>query len=272
MTPTEAHAFVLDEIELVSKKKSIEYEIKKPEYSTDVSDDVTRVPKSLWCKVIFTVKDESDSMALLELARYLNVAGIQFDVGGSQNTREWELDWSFRYTGTDSPEWLDRINELEEEIFPFLSQMAEKGVFEGADDSDDHWWFVMMIAKTAHTACYAHACSLGQTDDAWDSLSHDQKHAVMHHVAMIINEEVTTSEEFHKKICEIYFSQGYKHGTVDDPDMKRFTWLTDFENLSVEKVTSYELFIQVVQSMSTGLSEDDIDLLKKVIRDNSEEQ
>ena len=51
-----------------------------------------------WCNISFLCTTDIQCKKLSEAANYLGMAGISFDTGGSKGIRDWETDWSFRYT------------------------------------------------------------------------------------------------------------------------------------------------------------------------------
>ncbi len=44
------------------------------------------------------------------------MCGITFDLGGWHGFRDWELDWSFRYTGKEDQAWREAKDEVEDKI------------------------------------------------------------------------------------------------------------------------------------------------------------
>ena len=46
----------------------------------------------------------------------MNLLGITFDTGGSKGLRDWELDWSFKYTGEENYKMIQAREELEDDI------------------------------------------------------------------------------------------------------------------------------------------------------------
>jgi hypothetical protein len=66
-----------------------------------------------WFHVTFNINDEVQADKIFDAVKYLGLCGIQFDTGGYKNTRDWELDWSFEYTGKENEEWMQKVEEVE---------------------------------------------------------------------------------------------------------------------------------------------------------------
>lgn len=102
MTPIEAHEFTLQKIEEL-KSKGIEVTM-RPSRSRNNPDTVAkynrpeRVPPDRWFHVTLFPKNTEDSRLIYEASNYLGLAGISFDTGAGCGGRDWELDWSFKYT------------------------------------------------------------------------------------------------------------------------------------------------------------------------------
>lgn len=75
---------------------------KKPEMLEKYSGP-ERVHSDKWIHVHFFPKDDNDERAIYESARNLAFQGIHFDTGGTYMQRDWECDWSFKYTGEREP-------------------------------------------------------------------------------------------------------------------------------------------------------------------------
>lgn len=124
MTTTEAFYFTLEKVNEL-KSNEIDIEIKPSNNRKDVGiiekyNGPERISPELWCHVSFTFKDNASADKILKTANYLGMCGISFDTGGMSGGRDWELDWSFKYTkGKENIEWINRGEELEN-ILKFL--------------------------------------------------------------------------------------------------------------------------------------------------------
>jgi len=117
MKTIEAYEFTLKKIEeLLStgieitkrKSKSINDQEVINKYSGS-----ERIPPEKWLHISFKINDKFQSIKIHEAANYLGMCGIRFDTGGCSNCRDWELDWSFRYTGKEDEDWRDARDEVE---------------------------------------------------------------------------------------------------------------------------------------------------------------
>ena len=76
-------------------------------------NEVSRIKSDKWISVNFSNLDKGQSLKVHEVANYLGMCGITFDIGGTADTRAWELDWSFEYTGKEDEERRDARDEVE---------------------------------------------------------------------------------------------------------------------------------------------------------------
>lgn len=75
-----------------------------------------RLPPSKWYNVAFFPETDEQKEMIYKEARNLGWLGIYFDNGGTCGRRDWELDWSFRYTGQIDGE-LEAKRQAVEDIF-----------------------------------------------------------------------------------------------------------------------------------------------------------
>jgi hypothetical protein len=75
-----------------------------------------RVRPEKWVHVHFFPATHEQSKLIAEKARHLGWMGIYFDTGGFIGQRDWECDWSFKYTGQQDPEAEEIRNAVEELI------------------------------------------------------------------------------------------------------------------------------------------------------------
>ena len=113
MTTIEAYEFTLEKINEL-KNKGIEIKIKeRPNSKKELAD---KLPFELWRQINFINLTNSQADEILAMAKYLNLCGIQFDAGGMGNSRDWELNWSFRYGKEEDEQWIEALEECEELI------------------------------------------------------------------------------------------------------------------------------------------------------------
>lgn len=123
MTITEAHEFALGKvaelrdngIETIIKK----YDLTSPGGQSAVrkyDGEITRIHPEKWVKVTFKNVDKEQVIKIHEAANYLGMCGIAFDTGGYHGCRNWELDWSFRYTGKEDEGWREAREDVEDMI------------------------------------------------------------------------------------------------------------------------------------------------------------
>ena len=75
-----------------------------------------RISPDKWVIVSFMDLDENQTVKVNETANYLGIAGMRFDTSGHRKLRDWELDWSFIYTGKEDEEWREARDWVEDEI------------------------------------------------------------------------------------------------------------------------------------------------------------
>ena len=75
-----------------------------------------RIAPEKWVNVDLTYETEEQRLRIKSGAKELNWLGITFDTGGTSKTRDWELDWSFHYTGVPDGERDAAQNEVEDLI------------------------------------------------------------------------------------------------------------------------------------------------------------
>ena len=122
MSTAEAYDFVLKEIDEL-KESGINI-VAKSSISRNNKQIIKRcsgpenIPPDAWVHITFLNLDEGQAMRVHEAANYLGMCGIYFDTGGCSDYRDWELDWSFKYTGKidDDKEVKDLRNDVEDII------------------------------------------------------------------------------------------------------------------------------------------------------------
>ncbi len=76
-----------------------------------------RVAPEHWVNVNLVYKNGKQRNLIISARKHLGMCGISFDTGGCRNTRDWELDWSFKYErGKEAWDWLNATEEVEEII------------------------------------------------------------------------------------------------------------------------------------------------------------
>ena len=134
MTTLEAFNLTLEKIEQL-KEKGVEVSIRPSAGRTkkeliDKYNSPEKVLPDLWVNVQFEVSEPWHVEKISEARSYLGMCGIQFDTGGWTDHRNWELDWSFSYTGKEDIEWQE-ANEEMEEVINNGETREEKGWFSG---------------------------------------------------------------------------------------------------------------------------------------------
>jgi len=120
MTLIEAYGFTLEKIEEL-KDAGIEV-IMKPSNCRNNKELVEkynhteRMPPDKWFHVTLKMVNKSQATKVHEVVNYLGMCGIVFDTGGWINYRDWELDWSFQYTGKEDEDRRDARDEVEDRI------------------------------------------------------------------------------------------------------------------------------------------------------------
>jgi hypothetical protein len=85
-----------------------------------------RVSPDKWIHVKFSPVTSDQIQAIAEKAKHLGWLGIGFDTGGMTGQRDWELDWSFRYTTRPDGELEERRDQVEG-LLNQLSDSSESG-------------------------------------------------------------------------------------------------------------------------------------------------
>lgn len=131
MTPIQAYELTLKKIEEL-KKSGIKVSIRPSESQNDFhiinqcASDPERIPPIKWVHVGLTYKDQGQLIKISDMADYLGLCGIYFDTGGWTGYRDWELDWSFRYTGKENEEQRDARHQMEENIEKISKKIKKK--------------------------------------------------------------------------------------------------------------------------------------------------
>lgn len=120
MKTMEAYELTLEKLDEL-REKGIEISM-KPSRSRNNEETIKkysgkeRIPSDKWFHVTFKVQEKDDSIIIHEMANYLGMCGISFDTGGCREYRDWELDWSFKYTGKEDENWRNGREEVEDII------------------------------------------------------------------------------------------------------------------------------------------------------------
>ncbi|HDL74872.1 MAG TPA: hypothetical protein ENH06_00580 [bacterium] len=121
MNKEDAFYFAIDRI-LDLKNDDVDFKIipyNNPNNIRDATEN--EIPKKLWCRINFKIKEKSDIQKINELGDYLGMCGISFDIGGCKNSRDWEFDWSFEYKkGEENWEWRTTREDVEKMIDDML--------------------------------------------------------------------------------------------------------------------------------------------------------
>jgi hypothetical protein len=127
MSTDEAFQETLDAVEEI-RQSGVTVEIrpyKKPVRPglLDKYSGPERVHRDKWVTVTFKPTDKAACTLIAEKARHLGWLGISFDTGGMLGQRDWELDWSFKYTGRPDGDQEERRDVVED----LLGNMLEGG-------------------------------------------------------------------------------------------------------------------------------------------------
>lgn len=60
-----------------------------------------RIHYSDWRNVQFKVKSQLEAKKVSFARRYLGINGCSFDTGAGCGSMDWEIDWSFKFTGVE---------------------------------------------------------------------------------------------------------------------------------------------------------------------------
>ena len=107
MTILEAFDLTMEKVEEI-RERGIEVTIK----SRDAEEKILPV----YNDIIFKTPSNLDSDIVNEAANYLGMCGITFDTSGCKGYREWQIDWSFGYTGTEDQKWRKAREDIEKMI------------------------------------------------------------------------------------------------------------------------------------------------------------
>ena len=121
MTPIEAYELTLSKIGEL-KQEGIKVKItpsrsrEDEEIVKEFDGHFQRIPADKWLHVSFESLTIEQANIVNGISTELGTMGIRFDTGGFGTERDWELDWSFKFTGEDEKEWKESKNEVEEMI------------------------------------------------------------------------------------------------------------------------------------------------------------
>ena len=125
MTPIEAYYFTLEKVnELEESGISVAINSTSSKDDTALAEKFNtpnNIPSKYWINVSFEFENDEQAEKIHEAANYLGLCGIRFDVGGTENHRDWELDWSFIYQkGEENIEWNMTRENVEKMIKSFM--------------------------------------------------------------------------------------------------------------------------------------------------------
>jgi len=109
------------------KKQGIEVKVQVPRIirESDNPDSLDTVKKynkpdrldwSDWRNVQFAVKDQEEAGKVSFARRYLGTNGCSFDTGSGCGSMDWEIDWSFSFTGQEENEEIAEFDEIMEKF------------------------------------------------------------------------------------------------------------------------------------------------------------
>lgn len=127
MTPIEAYYFTLEKVNEL-KESGISITINSTSSKDDTAltekfETPNNIPSKYWVNVSFEIENDEQAEKIHETANYLGLCGIRFDMGGAENHRDWELDWSFYYQkGEENIEW----NVARENVESMIKSFKDK--------------------------------------------------------------------------------------------------------------------------------------------------
>lgn len=75
-----------------------------------------RIHWSKWRNVQFKVKNQEEAEKVSFARRYLGINGCSFDTGSGYGSMDWEIDWSFTFTGKEESEEKADFDEVMEKF------------------------------------------------------------------------------------------------------------------------------------------------------------
>lgn len=105
------------------------------------------------------------------------------------------------------------------------------------------------IAKTAHAIHRAFCVENGiPTQPQWDDVGNEHRDVVFKTIRHILNGDISSVDDSHKKFVESKTKQGWVFGEEYDLKNKINPRLVEFENLTLEQRTKERLFFECVIS------------------------
>ena len=117
MTTNEAYYLAIKKVKEL-KDSGIKVHVKRSKSRNDPEmvmkySSPDHITPSKWIHVSFDCKNKEETNKVFEAGNYLNLCGISFDTGGWQRSRDWEFDWSFRYTRKEEIESMEERKQVE---------------------------------------------------------------------------------------------------------------------------------------------------------------
>jgi hypothetical protein len=135
MTTEEAFQETMDAVTEIHQAGNVTVEIKP---YTKITPELLekyggpeRVHHSKWCNVKFKTTDRDACALIAKKATHLGWLGISFDTGGMLGQRDWELDWSFKYTGRPDGDREEARDTVEDLLTTFVEGGAQGPPVEG---------------------------------------------------------------------------------------------------------------------------------------------
>ena len=130
MTTDEAYAETLQAVEVI-REAGVDVQV-TPYSRRDDPELIAKysgpehVSHDKWVNVTFRAKTDEQANLIHEKAKKLSWLGIGFDTGGGFGCRDWELDWSFSYTGKSDSDREAARDEVED----MVQSMDDEGCVE----------------------------------------------------------------------------------------------------------------------------------------------
>jgi len=107
-----------------------------------------------------------------------------------------------------------------------------------------------VIARVVRTVNKIHCESIGDySQPDWDDAPQWQKESAIEGVLGILNGEITTPEESHKKWLKHKEETGWKYGPVKDTEKKEHPCMVPYDELPEEQKVKDKFFFGVVKSL-----------------------
>jgi len=124
----EAYMFTLDILDEL-KQKGVEVTISQTgdETNKDIVkkySQPTNLPLKHWVHVQLEAKRPEHVKEIADASMKLSKSGINFDTGGGEGFRDWELDWSFSHSGIED----EKITKAKMNVEKMICEIEAEGI------------------------------------------------------------------------------------------------------------------------------------------------